>query len=111
MSPPASCAWMWPETHSSTKASARSLIPGSLLLQQRVALLSQSLKLFLLLRDAIGVAALVAGAGIGRGLLDELADIVARNGDAPFEFGKRKRIVVGHGVLPGVNFVGRISEA
>src|SRR5262249_26580169 len=76
--------------------SPRSLIPGSPLLQQLVALLAEPVELFLLRGDAVGVAALVAGAGIGRGLLDELTDIVAHNGHAALDLRKRKRIAVAH---------------
>src|SRR5215467_12074719 len=128
MSPSASSAVMWSDIHSSTKANARSLIPaplvfcacitaarcegrvtarnppprgGSLfLLQQFVALLGEPVQLVLLGGDAVGVAAFVAGAGIRRSLLDQLADIVAHDGDAPLDLRKRKRTAVAHQVSP-----------
>ena len=63
----------------------------ALFLHQRIALLDQLVKLFSLLRDTIRVALLILGPRKRRGLLDQLPDIVAHNGDAIFEFGERKR--------------------
>lgn len=60
------------------------------ILEQGVALLEQRVELGLLLGEPVGVARLVAGARRGRRLLDELADVVARDGDAVFELGKRE---------------------
>ena len=40
---------------------------------------------------SIRIAILILGAGLRGGLLDELPDVVARDGNALFEFGKRKR--------------------
>jgi hypothetical protein len=59
-----------------------------LFLQQQLALLDQPVELFLLLGDPVGIAVLVLGARERGSLLDELADVVARNGDALLEFGK-----------------------
>src|SRR6516164_8189015 len=119
---------MWSDIHSSTKAKARSLMSGSIgfggcitaakregrvtalnsaprggslfLLHQFVALLGEPIQLLLLRRDAVGVAALVAGAGIRRRLFDQLADIVAHDSHAPLNLGKRKRTAVGHECRP-----------
>ena len=60
-----------------------------LFFQQQLALLDQPVELFLLLGDPIRIAVLVLRAGQRGGLLDELPDVVARDGDALFEFGKR----------------------
>ncbi|CAN1724117.1 protein of unknown function [Hyphomicrobium sp. 1Nfss2.1] len=45
--------------------------------EKLVALGKQGVELSLLIGDAIGGAAFVSGAGISRGLLDELAQVVA----------------------------------
>jgi hypothetical protein len=42
------------------------------------------------LRDAVGIALFVLGAGVGGGLLDQLPDIVADNGEAPCPFKIRR---------------------
>ena len=55
---------------------------------------------FLLLGDPVGIAVPILGARQRSGLLDELPDVVARDGDALFEFGKRRRRAVGHRVSP-----------
>jgi hypothetical protein len=69
-------------------------------LQQRIALLDQRLKLFILLRDTIRVALFILGARKRRGLLDQLPDIVTNNGDAILDFRERKRTTVAHHVFP-----------
>jgi hypothetical protein len=51
--------------------------------------LDQPVELFLLLGDPIGIAILILGAGLRSRLLDELPDVVARDGNALFEFDKR----------------------
>jgi hypothetical protein len=51
--------------------------------------LDQPVEVFLLLGNPIGIAILILGAGLRSGLLDELPDVVARDGDPMFEFGKR----------------------
>src|SRR5208283_1075521 len=65
-------------------------------LQQRIPLLDQPIKLLSLLRDAVRVALLILGARKRRGLLDQLPDIVANNGDAILDFRERKRTTVAH---------------
>src|ERR1700722_64998 len=69
--------------------------------QQRVSLFGQPFKLFILLRDAVGVSIFIRSAGTGRSLFDQLADVVAHNGDALFEFRKRNRTAVAHKVVLG----------
>src|SRR6202451_3205035 len=71
-----------------------------LLLQQRISLLLQRLKLFILLRQTIRVALFILGARKRRGLLDQLPDIVAHNGDAILDFRERKRTTVAHYNFP-----------
>ncbi len=66
------------------------------LVAQFVALLDQPVELLLLLGDAVGVALLVAGARIGGGLFDQLADVVARDGDAALDVRQRQYVVVAH---------------
>ena len=61
---------------------------GLLFPKHLVALLGQPVEFVLLLGDAVGVARLVAGAGEGSGLLDQLTDVVAHDGDAVFDFRK-----------------------
>jgi len=60
-----------------------------LLLQKRIALLDQRLQHLVLLRDAVRNALLIIGSERGRGLFGQLPDVVARDGDAGFEFRKR----------------------
>src|SRR5450432_3442396 len=79
-----------------------------LFLPQRVALLDQLLKLFGLFRDAVGVSLLILGARGPGGLLDQLPDIVANNGDAIVEFGARKRSAVAHDVFSTSNSQDRL---
>ena len=62
----------------------------TLLLLQRIALLEQPFQLVILLRDPIRVPIFVLGAGDGSRLLDQLADVVAGDGDTRFEFFERK---------------------
>jgi hypothetical protein len=69
------------------------------LVQQFVALLGQPLELFVLLRDAIGVAVLVLGARNRCRHFNQLPDVVARNGDAPLELGERKSRGGAHDVV------------
>ena len=59
-------------------------------LQQRVSLLDQRFKLFRLLRDPVRVAIFILGARECGGLLDQLPDILAGDGDALFELGESK---------------------
>jgi hypothetical protein len=70
-------------------------------LQQRIALLVQPLELFRLLRDPVGVAIFILGAGISGGLFDQLPDVVANDGDARFEFGEGRRTAVARLAFPG----------
>ena len=74
----------------------------ALFLQQRIALLDQPFKRFVLLRDPIRVSIFVLGAGDGSRLLDQLPDVVTSDGDARFEFLERKWIAVAHDVFPKV---------
>src|SRR5262245_12071237 len=60
------------------------------LLQQLVAQLGQPLQLAALLEEPVRVACLIARAGHGGRLFDQLPDIVTRNGDPVFNFGKRQ---------------------
>jgi hypothetical protein len=62
----------------------------TLFLQQRIALLDEPCKLFILLRDPIRVSIFILGAGDSGRLLDQLPDVVTRDGDALFEFRERK---------------------
>jgi hypothetical protein len=57
--------------------------------QQRLALLQQRVELRLLVGDAVGVARLVGGTGIGGGLFGELAQIVLDDLYAALDFLKR----------------------
>src|SRR5262245_8069454 len=69
---------------------------GASLLQQRVALFDQAVELLGLLGDAVGGARLVAGAGGAGGLLDQLPDVAADDGDAILELRERERAAVTH---------------
>src|SRR6185312_14554509 len=64
--------------------------------QPRVALLDERLELGLLRGEAVGVARFIARARHGRRLLDQLADIVARDGDAVVDLVERQDAEVGH---------------
>src|SRR6476646_9216864 len=64
--------------------------------QPRVALLDERLELGLLRGEAVGVARLIARARHGRRLLDQLPDVVARNGDAVVDLVERQDAKVGH---------------
>ena len=57
-----------------------------LLLRPRVTFFDQSLKFFILLRDAVGRELLVLGSRKTRGLFDQLPDVVAKYRDAVVEF-------------------------
>src|SRR5262249_56027571 len=65
-----------------------------------MALLGQFFKLFGLLRDPVRVSRFILGAGERSGLFNQLADVVANNRDALFEFRERKRTTVAHDVFP-----------
>src|SRR5215472_2895847 len=65
------------------KSVSRVGVAATSLRQPRLALLEQPLQLLALLRDAVGIAGFVALARIGGGLLDQLPDVVANDGDAP----------------------------
>src|ERR1700730_4463043 len=100
------------ERHGPRRAPANPAIVS--LLQQRIALLDQPIELFILLRKPVRVALLILGPRKRRGLLDQLPDIVANNGDALFEFGKRKRAAVGHYGFPWpmtMSGAGRLRES
>src|SRR5262249_55172298 len=90
---------------STSKRNRRRLAPGrmptrvgSSFLEQRIALLDQSFKLFSLLRDPVRVSGFILGAGECSGLFNQLPDVVTNNRDAPFEFRERKRTTVAHDV-------------
>ena len=76
-------------------------MPDASFLEQRVALLGQCFELLGLLRDPVRVALLILGAGVSGGLLDQLPDVVAQDGDARIELGERRRTAVAHHVCPG----------
>jgi hypothetical protein len=83
--------------------------PDVLFLQQRLTLLGQALKLLILLRDPIRIAILILGTRVRGGLLDELADVVANDGNARVKFGERDWVGVGHSQFPGIEL--RISSS
>src|SRR4029079_6796410 len=56
--------------------------------RQRRTLLQQLIELGLLRRDPVGSARLIRGARIGGGLLDQLAEIVADDGNGGIELGE-----------------------
>src|ERR1700722_16251382 len=65
-------------------------LPGSgLFAALRVAERDELLELLLLLGDAVGRELLVAGAGIGGGLLDQLHEVLPDDGNAFFELADR----------------------
>src|SRR4051812_39512734 len=68
------------------------------LTRQRRALLQQLFQLGLLRLDPVGVACLIRGPRIGGGLLDQLAEIVADNGNGGIELGEG--CSVGHSGTP-----------
>ena len=59
------------------------------LLRQRLALLQKRVEPRLLVGDAVGGTRFVRGTRVGRGLLHELAQIIAEDGYALFEIGER----------------------
>src|SRR5262245_22256249 len=65
---------------------ARDAASALLLSQQSVALLFQFGELRLLIGNPVSVSLLVLRAGIGCSLLDELAEIILNDGDAPVDF-------------------------
>src|ERR1019366_2879266 len=67
-----------------------------LFFQQRVPLLGQLVEFRLLLGNAPGCSFFVLRARRGRGLFDQLPDIVPKDRDAVVEFRCRKGIVVAH---------------
>src|SRR6185295_2563488 len=81
--------------------------PDASFLQQRIALLGQGFELLCLLRDPVGVAFFILGAGVSGGLLDQLPDVVAQDGDARVELGEGKGTAVAHHVRPGSGSKGR----
>src|SRR5262245_53660150 len=60
----------------------------SLLTRQCPALFEELGKQCILLGDAVGVALLVRGTGVGRGLFSQNADILAHRSNALFKFGE-----------------------
>jgi hypothetical protein len=58
------------------------------LFEQGLALFQQRIELRLLFGDAVGVPLFVRRAGIGRGLLHQLAEIVFDHLDASFDVGE-----------------------
>src|SRR5262249_13693530 len=88
-------------------AGSRRLFP---LLEQLVAHLGQPLQFAVLHSEPVGVARLVAGAGHGRGLLDQLPDVVARNRDAVVDLVQGQGTVIGHGYSPASGVDTRLSR-
>jgi len=68
--------------------------PTSGVSREQIPLAQEGCEALFLVGDAIGHAFFVGSAGEGGGLLDQLAEIFAGDGDAFVEFGK---VVVGHG--------------
>src|ERR1700681_2282320 len=87
-----------PRPSSVAKMSRRLAVLTSFL-QQRIALLDQLFKLFVLLRDPVCVPFFILGARECRGLLDQLPDVLAGNGDALFKVRERKRAAGAHHVF------------
>ena len=71
-------------------------------LEQRVALLGQCFELLGLLRDPVRVALPILGAGVSGGLLDQLPDVVAQDGDARVELGEGRLLPLLIMSVPGL---------